>query len=57
MNELISIVKSLVAHQHEEEWFEFKETGLSLMRWENIFPVCPMRQRWWARNMRTLYGE
>ena len=25
MNELKSIVKSLVAHQHEEEWFEFKE--------------------------------
>ena len=24
-NELISIVKSLISHKHEEEWFEFKE--------------------------------
>ena len=25
MNELKSIVKSLISHKHEEEWFEFKE--------------------------------
>ena len=57
MNELKSIVKKLISHKHEEEWFEFKENWLSLMRWENIFPVCPMQRQWWARNMRTLYGE
>ena len=25
MNELKSIVKKLITHKHEEEWFEFKE--------------------------------
>ena len=25
MNELRSIVKNLISHKHEEEWFEFKE--------------------------------
>ena len=25
MNELKSIVKNLISHKHEEEWFEFKE--------------------------------
>lgn len=25
MNELVSIVKNLISHKHEEEWFEFKE--------------------------------
>ncbi len=57
MNELRSIVKNLISHKHEEEWFEFKENWFEPHALENIFLVCPMRRQWWARNMRTLYGE
>ena len=57
MNELRSIVKTLFPISMRRNGLNLKKTGLSLMRWENIFPVCPMLQQWWARNMRTLYGE
>ena len=57
MNELRSIVKTLFPISMRRNGLNLKKTGLSLMHWENIFLVCPMRRQWWARNMRTLYGE
>lgn len=51
------LVLDLCAYDDEQEWFEFKENWFEPHALENIFLVCPMRRQWWARNMRTLYGE
>ena len=38
------IIEELISHDSEEEWFEFKEIGMSQLNLDSIYQLCQMQQ-------------